>query len=79
MQEKAGAQQSEAEENKSVNEKSKDNTNSSVKELASAEHTESSEDESGDEDSDTKNDSGDSEVRNAHITVIHATRQVTSV
>ncbi len=66
------AQQSKAEESKPVNDASKNNTNSSVKQLASAKDTDSSdcsEDESSDEDSDTKNDSGDSEVPSAQLTV----------
>lgn len=56
------AQQSKADESKPVNDASKNNTNSSVKQLASVKDTDSSdgsEDESSDEDSDTK---GDSEV-----------------
>ncbi|XP_040887022.1 tetratricopeptide repeat protein 31-like isoform X2 [Toxotes jaculatrix] len=58
------AQQSKAEDNKPVNDKSKDNADSSVKQLASAKDTDnsdSSEDESSDEDSDTKDDGCDSE------------------
>ncbi|XP_029025545.1 uncharacterized protein LOC114867216 [Betta splendens] len=62
--EKVDAKQSKAEESTSVDEKTKDGMNASVKEFASVEHTDSSdssEDESDHEDSDTKNDSGDSE------------------
>lgn len=57
-----------------MNEKSNDNKNSSVKDLASAkgiESNESSQDEDSNEDSDTKNDSDDSEVPNVCITVIY--------
>lgn len=55
-----------ADENKPVNAKSKNDTNTSVQELASAKDTDSSEDESGEEDSD-KDDSGDFEVATVHI------------
>ncbi|XP_039997132.1 tetratricopeptide repeat protein 31-like isoform X2 [Xiphias gladius] len=61
---KNDAQQCKAEDSKVVNDKSKDNTNFSVKHLASAKDTESSEsseDESSEEASDAKNDSCDSE------------------
>lgn len=73
LQGEGDAQQSKAEESKPVNDKSKNNTNSSVKQSVSAKDTDSSdssEDESSDEDSDTKNDSGDSEVPSAPLNVI---------
>lgn len=73
LQGEGDAQQSKAEESKPVNDKSKNNTNSSVKQSVSAKDTDSSdssEDESSDEDSDTKNDSGDSEVPSAPLIVI---------
>ncbi|KAK2899760.1 hypothetical protein Q8A73_012889 [Channa argus] len=57
-------QQSKAEDNESVNENPKDNTDSSVERLASTNYTESSdssEDESSDEDSDFRNSFNDSE------------------
>lgn len=74
LQGKNDAQQCKAEDSKVVNDKSKDNTNFSVKHLASAKDTESSEsseDESSEETSDAKNDSCDSEVPSAPVSAIH--------
>lgn len=62
--EKDDAQQSKADKSKPVNDESRNDTISSVKQLAAAKDTDSSdssEDESSDEDSDTKNESDDSE------------------
>ncbi|XP_026154685.1 tetratricopeptide repeat protein 31-like isoform X2 [Mastacembelus armatus] len=61
---KDDVQESDAEDSTAVNDKSKEITNSRVKQLASAKDrasSESSDDESTEEDSDTKDDSGDSE------------------